>query len=383
MRGWIAVAVLGMLAAGLAGCSGVPCTPGPLVTARGIGDGTPTRAGDGAFSLVVEVVDPTGAPLPGAGVVLYWNDARPADFAEQKDNDAAGKPGQAVEPGRTAGTPAARDALRLRTDEQGGAEGLVPSDRLVGLVAARDDMTEEWVGYIATGADGATATQRITIYPRHMEWTIEGTLLLAGASPASFAGGPPMWDASEVPFPSSPSAHLRRLVGLDATIEWTNAPGSFGNLGVGIGFNGELAEVGDDSMNAGMAAYSERLLLSTSDLRKVEAHDAWSLQVGVTADAYAAPSALAYTIRLAADFDRARADGANCLYVVASEPEAGERGPARGGGTMSGAPDDAPAGPTWHDEDGARARDAPAFSILAAAMALVGAGLLRCRPRSG
>lgn len=369
---WAPLLALALLSAG---CISVPCTRGPLVSARGIGSSTASEGGSGDFLLDVRIEDPAGSPIAGAGVVAYWGDATPQEYREEMRRAEAGQSGVRVEPGRTAGTPGARHALRLLTDGDGHARAHVPSGRLVGLVAAAPGWTEEWIGWVATGDSGSSSTQGLRLFPSRIDVTLNVTWSPGAASTGTVTGGGYAWRPQDVPFSGDAAGHMRRLVSLSATVEWTNAPTAFGDLAIGLGSGSELRAVGDERVDAEMGSRTETRELDLATLREYGFHEAAGLEAGpATGSALVAPLGLPATVHVVAELDRAGADLENCLFVVWGETEDTQR---RDQGPVGASVDPEPV-PVVEDavgapaEDGARASPAP---LVAFVLAVVGAAL--------
>ncbi|MEA3204189.1 MAG: hypothetical protein QOI63_1869, partial [Thermoplasmata archaeon] len=145
----------------LAGCVGSSCTGQPPVSARGVGTGTPSEGGDGGSLAEVTVAQEPGGPgLAGAGVVFFWGkeDAGAASRGERAvvHVGADGEAGSAavdVDAGLPA-PPTYTTTLPLRAGPDGKVTAHLPSNRIVGVVAAADGWTEEWVPALATGGGG-------------------------------------------------------------------------------------------------------------------------------------------------------------------------------------------------------------------------------------
>lgn len=302
----------------LSGCVSYPCVPGPLVSARGIGPDTPAAGGNGSFELQVLVTDPDGRPVPGAGVVVYWGTQSPDDFADEASRPEAGNASEPVEPGRTAGTPHNEQALRLRTGADGRVLARTPSARLVGLVAAADGYTEEWIGYLPTGGAGQASTASIVLYPAVLTWSIDGTLSPGAVSTGQIIAGNHVWSPTTLDLPGPrDDLVLARLVSLAVNVTWTNEPLSFGDLGVGLGHGGQHRYFADAHDDIALGQRSESGDLGLPQILEHGFHGAPSLQAGPASDlGYLAPLGLAYRLEVRAVFDRAEADQNNCLYVA-------------------------------------------------------------------
>jgi len=392
MRGVVALSLCVALL--VPGCAAPPCTAGPLVSARGIGPGTPAEAGDGPIPLTVTIQDPAGGVLAGAGVVAYWNGALASKHQADMARPEVGGPGVQSEPGHSVGTPGAATTLRVRTGADGRATLRVPGDMLVGLVAAKEGWTEEWVGFVATGTSGSLR-QSITLYPTHVRWDVNTTWAPAALSDAA-VGGTYDWLPSNLAFAGSPDGYLHRMVRLVTTVTWDNAPTAFGDLAAGVGAStgDPPSAVGDASHDVATGPRTETLDLGLDALRQLRLQESGRLAAGpATGDAMVAPLGLAVHLHVEATLDRAQADAANCLYVAASDggtsaaPASQSPGSPEPSRTQDAQPGDA-GGPAP-----VRARDPPPSSgsdaaapvallaggIAAVVLAGVGIGLVRLR----
>jgi hypothetical protein len=334
------LAVALVLATLTAGCAGIPCERGPPVTARGIGPGTPMEGGSGDHVLTVRVTDgPGGGPLPDAGVVLYWASDRPQDL-DNVSRVEVGPDRVVVQPGSKAATPEPDTVLRLRTGPDGTATARLPTDRLVGLVAAKDGYTEEYVGHIATGSGAGADAFDLPLYRSRLELKLAGTWGPGGGSTGAFTGNNYLWQPESVPFAGEAAAdagYAARLVHLKAVLRWNNAPTAFGDLGLGLGARGEgqprvFRDAGD---NAAFTLQEEHLELKVDELHSYGLMGR-NLALGPASDTgFVAPLGLDYEIVVTAEFDRRAADLEGCIYRGrASDVQGGLGASAPAGGIL-------------------------------------------------
>lgn len=305
--------LLGLLAATatLAGC--VSCSR-PTVSARGIGPATPSQGGDGGYTLDVLVTQgPGGPPLAGAGVVAYWSSG----------SAPSGQPVVQVGPDRVVVAEPGSDgvvmepdsSVRLATDATGHARADVPNNRIVGVVAAADGWTEEYVPQLATG-DGGTGLIVMPLFRSHVEWDVSDTWSPGGLSSGFVTGGGYLWKPMAITAlgnGSSQAGYAHRLAGLGVRVEWSNTPTSFGDLGVGVGPGGSSPTYFHDATSVGTGAQAEQANLTTDTIAQYSLSKASQVFVGpASQDGYAGPFGLSFHVHVAADFDRQAAKDASC-----------------------------------------------------------------------
>lgn len=323
----------------LAGC--VSCGPvGPPVSARGIGPDTPSEGGSNAYALTVRVTDePGGPPLPGAGVVVYWSTDRPGDFGNVTvlvggAGSATSGPGGAsaegaggvvvAAPGATDPTPAATRVVKLATDADGRAVANIPTERVVGVVVAKDGHTEEWIPALAAG-DGATGdTVTVPLYKASLTTEFTDTWGPGAASTGKVTSTNYEWKPTEIPFSEDESTrkgYIARTATLHATLRWTNGPGGAGDLALGVGpVSSQPAHVEDATEDVAPGEHAEEISFDAARLREVGVLGAPTGYIGpATASGFIGPFGLSYVLEIEAGFDTAAAKAAACANEVQDE----------------------------------------------------------------
>ncbi len=282
----------------LSGC--VSCA-GPPVTARGT-SGAPSVVGDGPHHLAVSVLSATdGQPIPGAAVVAYWD----GTTLEQAREAGEGQdPGQAI-PGEFYPTVDTRHTLRANTDADGLVAMRVPEGIVVGLVAAADGFTEEWLPGVPSS--GPSSMQIITVYESRMEVTINGTWGPGAGSSGFVTGSNYAWDDRELDVGTDPAAragYAARIQSASITLAWENGITGGGDLGIGLGPNGGAPTYFDDaSENLGIGTQTEETSLARGDIQE-HGLDTGTLHVGpATKSGFLAPGGLAYSLVLVLEFE--------------------------------------------------------------------------------
>lgn len=320
-RAFLAIALALAPATLLAGC--VSCPSGPPVTARGIGPGTDARAGLAGFTLAVRVVADDGAPIEGAGVVVYWSGDGVSGWGG--DVVLVDERGERVvvvaSPGETPRSPAPDRTHRLRTESGGEVVARVPASRVVGVVAAAEGFTEEWIPALATGESSARDAIEVRLYRASLNVTIDGTWGGPGAaSTAAATRSAYAWDPAPLPFGEGDAqrGYVQRVASLSARISWTNAPTSIADLGIGMGpSEDDPSFVADDADEAAPGAHEESFSLDADALREIGVLGSGESFIGPASDTgFVAPFGLAYTLEIRADFDTARAFFATCANGV-------------------------------------------------------------------
>jgi hypothetical protein len=314
----------------LAGCVGTSCDPQPPVSARGVGPGTPSAGGDGGYSATLTVTQEPGGPgLAGAGVVFFWGreDSGAALRGERPvvHVGAQGGDGSAsIDIGTGLPAPPAYTAtLPLRAGPDGTVTARLPTDRIVGVVAAADGWTEEWIPALATGHAG-TLQLRLPLYHEHLALDLPGTLGPGSASTAILTGeGSAAWSPQDARLGATPEAtrgYLARLTGLEAWLNWTNGPLAFGDLALAVGPDGSTpTQVRDSGADAAMGERTQQLQVQASDVRDRGLQGAGHLYIGpATRTAYFGPTGLAYTLHVDLTMDRAQAFQQSCGGVTVS-----------------------------------------------------------------
>lgn len=309
----------------LAGCA-YPCETTPPVTARIVPADAPATGGSGPAALAVRILDgPGGQGLPSAAVVFYWADDAVSENRDEMGRVEVGPDRVVVEPGARAATPLARYVVALRTDAAGVAVAHLPADRFVGIVAAADGRTEEWIAHVAT-TPGRTELA-IPLYRTRLAFDLEGTWGPGGASTAFVTGGGTVWQPQAIPFPEGSSkGYAARIVGLNATLRWENQATAFGNLAVGIGptTGSGPTVVREESPNVAAGAQKEEARLAVVELHEHSILGAAQILVGpASQSAYVAPLGMPYTLHVEMEFDRARADFEGCLYRGEAQSDSG------------------------------------------------------------
>src|ERR1051325_6737757 len=182
--------------AALSGCTS--CEGGPPVSARGIMDGS-ADAGTGGLLLDILVTDgPGGAPLPGAGVVVYWSKQTTGDWTSPRVETNGDR--VVVEPMNASSTVAATSTERLFTGADGHARARVDPNRILGVVAAKDGFTEEWLPAVAGGDGGTSGRLRGPLYRARIVDDIDAVWGPGGASTGTVTGNHYLWDPHPAPF---------------------------------------------------------------------------------------------------------------------------------------------------------------------------------------
>lgn len=320
------VFILPISAALLAGCT---CPPtGPPVSARGIGSGTPTSSGAIGYGFTVKVLaEPGGPPLPDAGVVFYWANDNPSQWQGQDENGrVVVSPGnvEVTVPGQAA-TPSAASTLRLRTGPDGTALGKVPANRVIGVVAAADGWTEEWVPAVASGSLGEGDTLTIPLYRSTLEATTEGTWGPGGLSSGRATQNNYLWKPEILPFGESEETrkgYSARVARLHVRLSWETGVQGAGDLAIGLGSTEEQpAFVHDERNNVGPGRQAEEFDLNAGALKSEALLGSKELYVGpATQSGYVAPlGGLPYTMELEGEFDPAIAAEGECGVNEQSE----------------------------------------------------------------
>lgn len=308
----------------LAGCTS--CVEGPPVTARGVTD-APSASGLTGYTLDVLVTEgPGGPPLAGAGVVVYYAGTSTAEWqgprVEVRSDEVI------VGPVNGTGTVESKSVVRLMTDADGHARARVPGDRIVGVVAAKDGFTEEWIPALATGDGGATGTLQLPLYHARRVVDIEGVWGPAAGSTGAVTESDYAWDPQLVPFADDADAnrgYAARIVELRATLQWNNTPMGGGDLGIGLGPPSDGPRYfADTGNNIAAGAQTETAVLSLNELRDHGILGAPEVHAGAATDsAFAAPFGLPYALHIEALFDTARANLAACSFGMSADDNAG------------------------------------------------------------
>lgn len=315
----------------LAGCTD-DCQAGPPVTARGIVSG-PSSGGSGDYALDLRIVDgPGGPPVAGAGVVVYWGGDSSSSWsgprisvtggaANSPDGQSAGG-SVVVDPGTQAETVEAKTTVRILTDADGRARANVPANRIVGIVAAKDGYTEEWVPALATGDAAGAGTLAVPLFRTQLALDMEAVWQgPAQGSTGTVTSSSYAWDPHDVPFGETEEAnraYAARIVEMTVTIAWSNDPMGAGDLGIGTGHEGDgPARFHDGGNNAAPGAQSESVTLSLSDLMEHGILGAPRIRAGAATDsAVVAPFGLPYAMHIEARFDRELAERATSCGTV-------------------------------------------------------------------
>ncbi len=273
---------------------------GPPVTARGIED-APVDAGDGPFTLRVMVTHgPGGEPIAGAGVVVYW----PEIELPQIDIDTTGAAqGQGASLNIRFDQPHLEGVLRLRTGADGVAVARVDPGQSVGVVAAADGYTQEWVPGVPTGAADEEARLAVPLFLSQISLHVNGTW--AGPGQQGLLG--PAWDPQAIVFhpdPATDQGYRDRLAGLQIQVGWSNDLNGVGDLSAAVGATADtLSARADDDMDAGTGDRSETLLLDQSGLADAGLIGAPALHAGPATDSgFLALGGLAYELNVSAQF---------------------------------------------------------------------------------
>lgn len=310
----------------VAGCD-APCPKGPPVSARGQTGGG-SESGSGSVPLTVTIMDAGVGPLPGATVVVWWSGDRTSDLGDkttvERDGTTVevGPDGAVVEPGMKAGTPEATHVLRMLTSDSGQVVAHVPSGLLMGIVAAKEGYTEEWVGHLGVGDSPLGFT--LPLYRTTLSIWMNGTLSPGALSTGEFTGGNYAWSGQNIPFPpAAQRGYAARMTLLDATVGWSNDPlsltnpGGMGDLAVAAGPDAQRDPTlfADSGTNTGLGPQQEELRRGSEELRTHSVQGAEQVFLGpATASGYSAPMGLPYTLHAQMEFDRALSDLDGCLY---------------------------------------------------------------------
>lgn len=312
---WILLFVAPILFAALSGCTS--CESGPPVSARQIDSGD-ASAGVRGYELRVHVTDgPGGPPLEGAGVAVYYSNIEAGDWSGPRVD--VGPDRIVVEPMNASATVEAKEVLRMRTGSDGVATARVPGDRIVGVVAAKEDFTEEWFPALASGGTGGSGDVTLPLYRQTVAVDMEGVWGPGAVSTGQVTSSQYEWDPHEIAFGASAEAnrgYAARIVELTVTVNWTNSPPQAqGDLGIGVGPPGDGPRYfADGSENVGMGAQSETTTLSLDRLREHGILGAPSISAGAATDTgFLAPFGMPYTMRIEARFDTERAAFATCF----------------------------------------------------------------------
>lgn len=311
---WLPLLVLPIAFAFVAGC--VSCVEGPPVTARGITTGD-ASAGMRGFDLNLLVTDgPGGAPLEGAGVVVYYGGSEVGQWSEPRI-EVGPDERIVVEPVNVTTTPESREVLRMRTGADGFAHAHVPGNRIVGIVAAKEGFTEEWLPAVAAGDTGTEGALIMPLYRQSIVVDVDSVWGPGAASTGAATSSQYGWDPQPAPFAASPDAnrgYAARIAEMRITIEWTNGATSAGDLGVGIGPPDDNPTFFQDGgNNVGMGAQRESAVLSLQQLRDHGILGAPEIDVGAaTKTGFVAPFGMPWTAHVEALFDTARAAYATC-----------------------------------------------------------------------
>lgn len=317
------VLLLPLVAVPLTGCTEA-CDPGPPVTARGIATG-PSIGGNGDFGMTLRVTDgPGGEPLQGAALVVYWADTRATSWSGSRVEVSASPSGSyvVVDPGDVRDTVPAETTLRLVTSADGTARANVPPNRIVGVVAAKDGFTQEWVPAMATGDTGSAGSVTVPLFRERVTLELDAVWATpAAGSPGTVTQGNYAWNPQIVPFGASDDAnrgYAARIVEMAVTINWTNGPMSYGDLAVGVGHEEEgTAFFQDNGDNVPPGDHSELAMLDVGILQEHGILGAPMIRAGAASDsAFVAPFGMPYTMRIDARFDREIAERATSCGTV-------------------------------------------------------------------
>ena len=297
----------------LAGCAS--CAQGPPVSARGI-TSADADSGIRGFALDVIVTDgPGGPPLPGAGVVAYYGGADRTAWDGPRielDEDRI-----AVEPMNDTPTTDSKEVLRMLTGAEGRATARVPGNRIIGIVAAKDGYTEEWIPAIAAGDTGSSGSITVPLYRANMSIPMDAVWGPGGASTGEVTSSQFAWDPHEVPFGDTADArrgYAARIVELSVTLSWENSAMGGGDLGIGAGPPDDTPRYFEDAgQNIGPGAQTVRTTLGLQQLQEHGILGAPAIHLGAATDSgFVAPFGLPYTMLIEARFDTARAAFGAC-----------------------------------------------------------------------
>ncbi len=276
------------------------------MTARGIVD-APSTVGNGGHRLTITVQNATdGQPLAGAGVVAYWDGTTVAEAQEAGESRA---PGQAV-PGEEYPTIDIRKTLRANTGPDGRATLRVPEGIVVGIVAAAEGHTEEWMPGVPTS--GPSSEHAVTLYQTRIELAILGAWGPGAASSGFLTGSAYQWDPNELQLGFDGPTHAgyaARLHAAAVTLTWENGPTGGGDLGIGLGPDGGSPTLFDDgSDNIAFGPQEEKMAAGYAEVVE-HGLNTGTLHVGpATKSGFLAPGGLDYAITVVLDFEGARPD---------------------------------------------------------------------------
>jgi hypothetical protein len=296
------------------GC--VSCEAGPPVTARDINNGD-AKGGVGGYDLDVLITDgPGGAPLPQSGVVVYWESQSSSEWTSP--SVTASDEVVIVAPNTEADTVEPTQTIRMRADDSGKTYAHTPTERIIGVVAAKDGFTEEWVAAIASGPNGGYDVLTIPLYRQYLESTTNNSWGPGAVSSGFITDSQYAWQPADAEFGESIAAkrgYAARLVEITVTITWENGPNGVGDLGIGIGPDpgADPTFFHDNDQNVAAGIQTESVRLTVQDLVDHNIIGDFPIQIGAaTQSGQLAPQGLAYTLQLEARFDSARAELARC-----------------------------------------------------------------------
>lgn len=299
------------------GC--LDCVSGPPVSARGITDAPSSAGALGGFRLDVLVTDgPAGKPLPGAGVVVYWSGK---DVGDWQGTYVEVTPGSVtVDPGTVDSTPEAKSVERALSGADGLARFQVPKGRIVGVVAAKEGYTEEWIPAMATGNDEAGVQMSLALFPRQVGGDLDVVWGPGGASTGTVTNDDRLWDRHPLPFANDTAAeraYAARIVELTVEVSWVNGATAAGDLAVGVGTDdAQPALFADEGDNVAAGEQTESATFLVADLEEAGLLGAPALRVGAASDSvYFAPTGMPYHLRVDALLDTAQALYARCIGV--------------------------------------------------------------------
>ncbi len=309
----IAAAIVASLL--LSGC--VSCEEGPPVTARGINT-APASGGVGGYDLDILLTDgPGGPPLGDAGVLVYWSSTESSDW-----DGGSVHPSEDVVIYIPAGDQRTVDpdhTIRVKSNADGMVRTNPPAERIVGVVAAKDGFTEEWLGAVSTGARGDGDTLTLPLYREILSYTHEDSWGPGAASSGVVTSSNYEWQPHAAQFGSTDDAHrgyAARIVELQVTLTWTNDQTGVGDLGIGIGNDPGSGPTffHDNDNNAGQGEQTESVILNVQELIDHNIIGGVPIQIGpATQSGYVAPiGGLSYTMEINARFDAALADLKAC-----------------------------------------------------------------------
>lgn len=334
--GVVVLLVAPVLFAFLAGCTS--CVEGPPVSARGIA-ATDETAGVLGYELDISITDGPGGPaLPGAGVVVYYGGTTSGEWTGPR---VEVRPGTVIVDAMNAtSTVESKTVLRMMSDEDGLVRAHVPGQRIVGVVAAKDGYTEEWVPALAAGESGERGSITLPLYRANLTADIDAVWGPGGASSGAVTNSQYAWDPHAAPFGETSDAvrgYAARIVELRVTIEWSNGATGAGDLGVGIGPPDDGPRYfSDASTNAAMGGQTETALLDVATLRDHGILGAPRIDLGgATQTGFVAPFGLPYTLHVEALFDTARAVLAACAFNAQQDDNDGFGASVPGGATLA------------------------------------------------